>query len=336
VNCADSSVAGLYVERTGRISGPLQFSQVVYDGIESEIIAEEECKKFARGMVSFTLHCFLNRKKIFQDLKYGKASGRYIIFMSSAPERNVDENGDRIYHLEEDNRTLRIELNTLRNRFNSLEQEFRNFRDDINAGRIIVPETSAHVQEANIDSPQRSLQSTPQRSVSQARIVATYELADGPTWTWISEEAARELHGANPDQKAFIRAIYKNMFNDIQSFHELPTDKKREFEKICMLLISPVTAAESQIVKKVISDEIKYQKGIIRTKLTAPKTAAVAMIDRVVPLMKQGNIWVPNGSDRYQHLGGENVRHWPLLFKNGSMADTMYAERKNPDNERSQ
>uniref|UniRef100_A0A914QAJ3 Uncharacterized protein n=1 Tax=Panagrolaimus davidi TaxID=227884 RepID=A0A914QAJ3_9BILA len=319
-------------------------SQVIYDGIETEIIAEDECKKYARGM----------------GLKYGRASGRYIVFLSSAPERGVEENGDRIYHLEEENRTLRIELNTLKNRFNSLEQEFRTFRDEINAGRTIVPETSAQVQEANIDSlqrstqstpqrifsqarvvaaninsPQRSTQSTPQRIFSQARVVATYEIADGPTWTWMSEEAARELRGANPDQKAFIRAIYKNMFNDIHSFHELPANMKKEFEKICMLLISPVTEGESNIVKKVIADEIKYQKGVIRTKLTAPKTAAVAMIDRAVPLVKQGDVWVPQGSVRYQHLGGANVRQWPLLFKLGSMADTMYAERKNPDNERS-
>uniref|UniRef100_A0A914QD77 Uncharacterized protein n=1 Tax=Panagrolaimus davidi TaxID=227884 RepID=A0A914QD77_9BILA len=132
------------------------------------------------------------------------------------------------------------------------------------------------------------------------------------------------------------------MFTDFQAFHlSLPTELKNEFVKICSLLIEP--SPPEVAFKKLITDEINYQRDRVRTKITQSKSPAVAMLSTSVPLtystpvplVQQGNQWFPQGNIRFQRVQGSNVSAWPVLEKDGTLGATMFAERKNPENAQS-
>uniref|UniRef100_A0A914P593 Uncharacterized protein n=1 Tax=Panagrolaimus davidi TaxID=227884 RepID=A0A914P593_9BILA len=101
--------------------------------------------------------------------------------------------------------------------------------------------------------------------------------------------------------------------------------------------LGPTTAADIESTRKAVEAEFKYQKGLLRTRITAPKTLAFAMVTSAIPMRKNGqNIWEPlDNSVRFEYARAENVRTWPLLIHHGRPADTMFAERKHPGSGRS-
>uniref|UniRef100_A0A914RDR9 Uncharacterized protein n=1 Tax=Panagrolaimus davidi TaxID=227884 RepID=A0A914RDR9_9BILA len=59
------------------------------------------------------------------------------------------------------------------------------------------------------------------------------------------------------------------------------------------------------------------------------------MITKAVPLVFQDNVWKPSNDTPFQRLEPQNVRPWPILLTHGELSDTMYAQRKEADSERS-
>jgi hypothetical protein len=150
----------------------------------------------------------------------------------------------------------------------------------------------------------------------------------------MTQLAAIELHTSNPDPKTFIRSIYVNLFSDLQTFQlALPTEMKKEFTKICTLLLDQSDTSTTDLIKK----EIDYQKVKVRARITAPKTALVAMVSTTpIPMVQQGDLWQPvDDTVTFQRMNGSNVRQWPVIIKDGELRDTMYAARKDPENPRS-
>lgn len=165
-----------------------------------------------------------------------------------------------------------------------------------------------------------------------------------PTWTWISEAAARELYEDHSQPAAFIRSIFVNLFTDFQAFHlNLPADLKAEYEIICMLLLNPPSEREIKNTRDLMKKEITYQRDRVRTKITQPRADAVAMLATTepqtnsppIPLVKRDNQWYPPNGIAFQRAEGSNVSAFPILEKDGRYRDTMFALKKNPELPRS-
>uniref|UniRef100_A0A914R8D7 Vesicle-fusing ATPase n=1 Tax=Panagrolaimus davidi TaxID=227884 RepID=A0A914R8D7_9BILA len=310
-------------------------SRVIYDNIADAATAEKEAKNYAHGM----------------GYKYAKAGAKFKIFFSAAPARAaLDPNEDRIVELEDSARQHRVEMASMKIRLTSVEKRL----EDILSGRVAIPnvnpvqaadtEDRASVEEVPMPfapPPPVPLPVAPPQPM-QPLVVSSSEIEDAPLWNRISEDAARQLYHNNPQPKVFIRSIFVNMFTDFQSFHlSLPFELKNEFVKICSLLIDP--SPPEVALKKLITDEINYQRERVRTKITQSKSPAVAMLSTSVPLtystpvplVQQGNQWFPQGNIRFQRVQGSNVSAWPVLEKDGTLGATMFAERKNPENARS-
>uniref|UniRef100_A0A914RBG0 Uncharacterized protein n=1 Tax=Panagrolaimus davidi TaxID=227884 RepID=A0A914RBG0_9BILA len=294
-------------------------SRVIYDNIANEEIAEEEAKKYAKG----------------KALSYGKADDGFIVFLSSAAERTVDSNEDRVFALEEENRGFRIALNDMKCRLKNVERKL----EDVMSGRVVIPSQTAEepteipVVRGNVETSNE----TPQNAAPVSRIIAPAEIRDAPSWQWVTEAQARGFCRRYPDRTAFVREVFTNLFTDLQVFQpHLPDDRKAELEKICLCLLNPSTEVDIKNVEDMIEREVKYQRGLIRTRITKPKTAAVAMVTKAaVPLIFEDGVWKPSNDAAFRRLEPQNVRPWPILLNHGELSDTMYAQRKDADSERS-
>lgn len=117
---------------------------------------------------------------------------------------------------------------------------------------------------------------------------------------------------------------------------ELPNDRESEFRKICMLFISPNSNEEIKEIKDLIKKEKSYQHRRIRNRIIEPKSGAIAMVEKPVPLIFEDEHWTPIGDAQFERLPGQNVRQWPILFKHHERADTMYALKKNSEGPKNQ
>uniref|UniRef100_A0AC34FUK3 Uncharacterized protein n=1 Tax=Panagrolaimus sp. ES5 TaxID=591445 RepID=A0AC34FUK3_9BILA len=254
------------------------------------------------------------------------------------PDTFYDPNEKRITALEDENRYLRLQMNTLQNRVNYVEQKI----DDILAGRIVIQ--NQNVGAGQLQQPLH-IQSTPSEAISQIpstsalplQLATLPHIQDAPSWKWISEATTRDLYIENREATIFVRQLFKNLFTSIQAFQlQLPLDLKTEFEKICKYILCPSTEAEEFKLKKIIKTEIHYQKEKLRTKITHPMTAAVAMSESAIPLKQVDNVWIPVHSNvKFERLPGTNIQAWPILINYGQRVDTMYARRKKPGKNRS-
>uniref|UniRef100_A0A914Q0E8 Uncharacterized protein n=1 Tax=Panagrolaimus davidi TaxID=227884 RepID=A0A914Q0E8_9BILA len=297
-------------------------ASVIYDKIEQEETAQNEAKQYAQGM----------------GLQYGAVDGRFIVFTSPAPTIIAGPNDDRVFDLEQENRRLRLEMAALRENYEGRLSALERFRDDILNGRIpVAPAVNQLTTEAAVNVEPPVMPQSPPQPLAR-RVIALPQIADAPNWSILTEDAARGLREQFENQSAFIRSVYKHIFTDTQTFqNNLPPAAKLEYEKICMALLGPTTAADIASTRKAVEAEFKYQKGLLRTRITAPKTLAVAMVTSAIPLRKNGqNIWEPlDNSVRFEYARAENVRTWPLLIHHGRPADTMFAERKHTGSGRS-
>uniref|UniRef100_A0AC34G6N2 Uncharacterized protein n=1 Tax=Panagrolaimus sp. ES5 TaxID=591445 RepID=A0AC34G6N2_9BILA len=309
-------------------------SRVIYNKIDDEDTAVEKAKEYAEGA----------------GYKYGKSDGKFIVFLSK-PAKPC-EHDEQICALEEENVALRARVDKHEEEMSKMklmfEQQQRRL-DRIVNGQVNVhsllrddrrtAETdgtsalSANQNSASAETSQSLLTSRP--SNSQASLAtALKNISDVPTFQFVDEDTVDTLKKRFPDQKLFIRAIYKHMFTDYDTFNQqLPADKSAENAKICILMLNAVNDAKRKEILELIHAEWQHQRKLLRKKITELEATSVAMIDKPFAL-HQGtdSNFYPDEDVPFDRIRGERVSAWPILFKGGSMGDTMYAHRPEGSN----
>uniref|UniRef100_A0A914Z208 Uncharacterized protein n=1 Tax=Panagrolaimus superbus TaxID=310955 RepID=A0A914Z208_9BILA len=263
-------------------------SRVIYDKIEDEDVAIEKAKEYAEGT----------------GKKYGRSDGKYIVFISKpAAPCNHDE---QICALEDENVALRVRMEKQEEETAHLKimvQQQQRMLDRILAGQnpgvhLQGPEgDAASLSASNQTASTGDRNPVSSSTSSNTNITLTLQsLTDAPKWEFIDEQSVAVLYRQHSDPKAFIRALYKSVFTDYDTFLQvLPPAKSVDVIKICMLFLSAVNETTQKNVFGQFHTEWRYQKKLLRNKIIAPQSAtAVAMIDKAIPLRKEGALYVPD------------------------------------------